>query len=72
MKNNMKTRVIIKSQPRHEDGNLVGMEGYIDGYIRGGDDTPYVVVIVGDRIVLAKPYELTIICQNHEPTTTKN
>lgn len=27
--------------------------GYIDGYCRGGDNVPYAVVIVKDRVVMA-------------------
>ena len=30
-----------------------GDVGYVDGYCRGGDDVPYAVVIVKDRIVMA-------------------
>ena len=34
--------------------------GFVDGYVRGGDDRPYVAVIMGSRIVLAKLTSLEV------------
>jgi len=39
----------------------IGEEGYIDGYCRGGDDRPYAVVIIADRIVMAPLHCLKVI-----------
>lgn len=46
----LKVRFICDSH--YKDWNS-GDVGYIDGYCRGGDDVPYAIVIVKDRIVMA-------------------
>ena len=46
----LKVRFICDSH--YKDWNS-GDVGYIDGYCRGGDDVPYAVVIVKNRIVMA-------------------
>jgi hypothetical protein len=38
-----------------------GAKGYIDGYIRGGNDTPYAAVVSGDTVDLVPTYALKII-----------
>ena len=46
----LKVRFICQSPYKGwEPGDL----GYVDGYCRGGDDVPYAVVVVKDRIVMA-------------------
>ena len=46
----VRVRFIYKSP--YKDWEL-GDVGYIDGYCRGGNDVPYAVVIVKNRIVMA-------------------
>lgn len=56
----MKTRVEIKHnilQTVLKSGDI----GYIDGYVRGGNNAPYAVVVVGDKIDMAPLYSLKII-----------
>ena len=42
-----------------------GDAGHIDGYCRGGDDVPYAIVIVKDRIVMA-PLETIRVVEESE------
>ena len=51
MKGYVKTRIKITGNSPYGDYR-VGDTGVIDGYCRGGDDTPYAVVIIGKRFVL--------------------
>jgi len=45
----MKTRIRLKEAIYQEPSTEAGMEGYIDGYIRGGNGVPYAVVIIDDE-----------------------
>ena len=57
-----KTKVRLLGNPKqcvHEEGD----EGYIDGYVRGGDDIPYAVVIVGVNIDLCPLHLLIVLCE---------
>ena len=56
-----KTKIKVISAIQHEADIAIGTEGYIDGYVRGGNDAPYVACIFGKRIVLARPYDLEVI-----------
>lgn len=47
-----RVRVRFIYQSPYKDWNS-GDVGYIDGYCRGGDNVPYAVVIVKDRIIMA-------------------
>lgn len=47
-----RVRVRFIYQSRYKEWEL-GDVGYIDGYCRGGDDVPYAVAIVKNRIVMA-------------------
>lgn len=47
----MKTKVrMLHDDSRYNEWKS-GEEGYIDGYVRGGDDVPYAVVVLAGRIV---------------------
>ena len=48
-----RVRVMFIYDSPYKDWNS-GDIGYVDGYCRGGDDVPYAVVIVKDRIVMAQ------------------
>ena len=45
-------KVVFVSNSQYKEWEP-GDVGYVDGYCRGGDDVPYAVVIVKDRIVMA-------------------
>ena len=47
----MKTKVRIACDSFHYNV-IKGDVGYVDGYIRGGDDTPYAVVVIGKSFKL--------------------
>ena len=40
-------------------------EGYIDGYVSGGDGVPYAVVVIGTRMDLVKIYNLKAISETN-------
>lgn len=54
----LKVRFICDSQHKEWE---VGDFGYVDGYCRGGDDTPYAIVIIKDRIVMAPIYAIRVV-----------
>lgn len=57
----MKTAVqMISDDHQHGDWKK-GEKGYIDGYVRGGNDVPLVAVVLKDRIVLASTHQLKVI-----------
>lgn len=39
----------------------VGETGYIECACRGGDDTPYLVVVIGKKVVMCPPYAVEVI-----------
>ena len=56
----MKTEIEIKIE--HQQSSFkVGDKGYIDGYIKGGDNRPYCCVVIGESIELIPFYCLKII-----------
>lgn len=55
----MKTFVRVKKDSSL--GAVKGETGFIDGYIRGADDCPYAVVIIGSRIVFLSIRSLEVI-----------
>ena len=55
----MKTKVRIICDSHHYDVHK-GDVGYIDGYIRGGDDTPYAVVVIGKSFSLVPLYAIEL------------
>ena len=57
-----RVRVMFICDSRYKDWNS-GDVGYIDGYCRGGDDVPYAVVIVKNRVVMA-PLETIRVMNN--------
>lgn len=57
----MTTNVRMKSDDNQYSQWKEGDEGYIDGYVRGGDNRPLAAVVIRDRIVLAPPHTLEVI-----------
>ena len=56
----MKTNIIIKKDC--VNGNYKEKElGYIDGYIRGGNDSPYAVVVLGDKLTLVPFVDIKVL-----------
>jgi len=55
----MKTKVKLNGKNQYNDWND-GDTGCIDGYVRGGDDRPYAVVVLDKNklFVLAEMYHL--------------
>lgn len=51
MKTNV-TEVILKSDDQQYQEWKKGDRGYIDGYVRGGNNTPLACVVIHERIVL--------------------
>lgn len=49
MKND-KTEVVITEDDRQYNEFKIGEFGYIDGYIRGGDNVPYAVVVIDHKL----------------------
>lgn len=57
----MKTKVeIIADDGRYHDYKK-GQVGYIDGYMRGGDDTPLACIVTGDRVIMVPLYFLKVL-----------
>lgn len=56
----MRTMVRIKKNVYQEQAKE-GDVGYIDGYVRGGNNTPLVVIIIKDFISLVPFYQLEVI-----------
>lgn len=56
----LKTKVVIIFKDPYND-YFEGETGYIDGYVRGGDDVPYAVVVIGDKLVMAPLRHLKVI-----------
>lgn len=48
----MRTIVHTNCKDTRYDDWKKGEKGYIDGYIRGGDNTPLAVVVIKERIVM--------------------
>lgn len=63
---NNKTRVKCISPILHHNIVKVGDCGYIDGYVRGGDDRPYVICVFGKSIVIADFFNLEVIENSHD------
>ena len=62
MKN--KTKVKMNFDDSENASWSKGETGYIDGYVRGANDRPYVAVVINKKIVLAMVHQLEVI--NHE------
>lgn len=56
-----KTQVRIKNGDGRYGEYYAGEEGYIDGYVQGGDNAPYACVVIDDRIVLVPIHNLIVI-----------
>lgn len=55
-----KTRVLIKDN-YNQATHKVDQVGFIDGYLRGGDNRPYAVVIVRDIIDMVPLHCLKVL-----------
>ena len=55
----MKTKVRITCDSRYNDFHK-GDIGYVDGYIRGGDNTPYAVVVIDKSFSLVPFYAIEL------------
>lgn len=55
----MKTKVTIIGDV-NQSQLKGGMTGYIDGYVRGGDERPYAVVVSNEIIDLVPLYQLIV------------
>lgn len=53
-------RVLITSDDRYNDYKK-GDVGYVHGYIRGGDNVPYVVVIIETKIVMVPFHSIEVL-----------
>jgi hypothetical protein len=62
----MKTEVKIIGHP-HQCEFSDGMMGYIDGYVRGGDDRAYAVVVCGEKIDFVPLYSLRVLNNTIKP-----
>ncbi len=56
-----KTKVITATDDPQYNEWKKGEEGYIDGYVRGGEGRPYAAVVIGDRVVLIMPHVLKVV-----------
>ena len=57
----METKVITICNDTRYDLFKKGQIGFIDGYIRGGDDRPYAIVVVDKKIDMVPLYNLRIL-----------
>lgn len=55
-----KTYVTINDNDNQHKEYTKGDSGYIDGYVRGGDNTPYAVVVVKKKLVMVPLHSLTV------------
>jgi len=56
-----KTLVEITTDDRNYNDYKAGEVGYIDGYVRGGDNAPYVAVVLGDRVTLIPFHAIKVL-----------
>jgi hypothetical protein len=61
----VKTKVKILGNV-YEGRPKKGDIGYIDGYVRGGNDAPYACVVVRDFVDLVPIYLLEVLTQKEE------
>lgn len=54
----MTTWVEMKNDDQMHNDFKKGEKGYIDGYVRGGNNTPFACVVIEDRIVLCPLHAL--------------
>lgn len=57
----MKTKVRIINTDVQNGDYVRGEYGYIDGYVRGGNDTPFIVVVIGKKIVLCRFHDVEVV-----------
>lgn len=60
-----KTKVEVLSDD-HFGEFKKGERGYIDGYVRGGDDAPYAAVVIDDRVALISTTNLKVVTTEKE------
>lgn len=56
----MKTKVRMISVDQYKEWEI-GEEGYIDGYVQGGNGAPLAAVVLKNRVVLSPIYCLQVI-----------
>ena len=56
-----KTKVRTKNDDQECQEFKKGEEGYVDGYVRGGDNRPYAVVVIVDRLILCHLQSLEVL-----------
>lgn len=57
----MRTKVKMSCNDNQHKEWIKGEEGYIDGYVRGGDGRPCLAVVIGSRIILCAPNQVEVI-----------
>lgn len=55
-----RTKVKMIGGSQYKDWEI-GETGYIECACRGGDDTPYLVVVIGKKVVMCPPYAVEVI-----------
>jgi len=58
-----KTKVKCINTIKYHKSIKIGDIGYIDGYVRGGDEIPYIVCIFGKTIAFAEFYNLEVVTE---------
>lgn len=56
-----KTRIVITTDDKRYSDYKEGETGYIDGYVMGGDNAPYVAVVLGERVTLVPFQTIKVI-----------
>jgi len=57
----MKTKVELKNDDQRYNEYKKGERGYIDGYVRGADNRPYLCIVIGERIIMCLSNEVKVI-----------
>jgi len=60
----MRTKVKMIGNSPYKDWTL-GETGYIEGTCRGGDNAPYLVVVLGKKVVMCPPYAVEVISEDN-------
>lgn len=57
----MRLKVIMLAHSQYPNEYKKGDEGEIDGYVRGGNNTPCAVVVIGHQLFLAPINHIEVI-----------
>lgn len=55
-----RVKVIVTKKSRYNDYN-VGEIGYVDGYVRGGDNRAYAVVIINEKLIMVDLRDINVL-----------